>query len=308
VLYKYLSPARLSVIDNFMIRFTQPSQLNDPFESALLIDISSYDAYETSEAMIEQLALEVECETEEERIQLEAAKAEMRQYAKDLLLPHKVGKDLAEHLDRAQGVLSLSRTNDSLLMWAHYSDSHRGYAIGVDEKHPFFSRKDNTGEPTKIQNVIYTSRRVLVDPRSPDFAQRMLCYKSLEWAYEEEVRVFTTFSRDFSDFEKHKVDQIHLFALPRDCIKEIYIGANASPETRAAILATVDRRKLDVKVFEAYVADDRYALNFREVSEPIYSYRPREIISRSKTQPEYCDSKFTFSGSHILVSNSNPLE
>ena len=32
-LYKYLPPDRIDVLENAAIRFTQPDQLNDPFES-----------------------------------------------------------------------------------------------------------------------------------------------------------------------------------------------------------------------------------------------------------------------------------
>jgi len=46
---------------------------------------------------------------------------------------------LKRHLDEFQedkkrryAVLSLSRTNNNLLMWAHYCDCHRGFVIGFE--------------------------------------------------------------------------------------------------------------------------------------------------------------------------------
>lgn len=64
-------------------------------------------------------------------------------------------------------------------------------------------------EPTR-KNVIYTSTRMVGNVGGPDFHNQLLSYKSLEWAYEREVRVFTTFSPLDTDFEKHAPDKFRL--------------------------------------------------------------------------------------------------
>ncbi len=292
MLYKYLSPVRLDVIERLKIRFTQPAQLNDPFETEFLIDGGTE---EECHNIIETLSQEVICETDEDRAELERAKVELREWAKEMSAPHVLGRRLAQFLNRAQGVLSLSRTNNSLLMWSHYGDSHRGYLLGLDEAHPFFHKPDGYGRPTDPRPVIYTSRRIVVNARGRDFHD-MLCYKSLEWAYEEEVRVLSTFKPDGVDFENNKLDQVHLFNLPKECIKEVYIGANAGLETRKRILQAVDRMKIRARVFEAYVALDRYALEFRELTD-LYSYKPHEICYRcERPTSKQVDRQFAYSG------------
>lgn len=218
--------------------------------------------------------------TEEEWQRLEETVRELHQYAQERMKPHVIGRSLAELINRAQGVLSLSRTNESLLMWAHYGDSHRGYVIGLDDSHQFFREKNGLGKTTKPHNVIYTSRRVPIVAGSEEFYEQLLCHKSLEWAYEQEVRIFRTFGLGPADFEKNTHDQIHLFSLPRDCIKEVYIGANASWQTRRKILEIVDRRKLEVDLYEAFILDDRYAIDFRRIDSPL-QYRPFEQLIRS---------------------------
>jgi hypothetical protein len=297
MLYKYLGPNRLSVIDDFMIRFTQPAALNDPFESALLVDATPYDESALLiEAMREEIIKDLNPSTDEEWKQLEDAVLEVHRHAQSQLKPGIVGRGVAELINRAQGVLSLSRANDSLLMWAHYGDSHQGYVIGLDETHPFFRAPDRFGNVTKPHNVIYTSRRMPVLAGSEDFYEQLLCYKSLEWAYEQEVRIFRTFGNP-DDFAKNKSDQVHLFSLPRECIKEIYIGANASAETRKKVLHIVDRRKLQVRVFDAYIAEDRYALDFGEIGGPLHSYRPHDTIGRcEKKTTMQQDLSFAYNG------------
>ena len=144
---------------------------------------------------------------------------------------------------------------------------------------------------------------MIIEAGSPDFFERLLCYKSLEWAYEQEVRAFIFFGDSHADFEKNDPQQVHLFALPRECIKEIYVGANASSDTKAKILRSIDKRKLQVKLLEAYVTEDRYALGFREVNDAIYSYRPREFFARhANIAANYTDSIFTYNGLPTQVS------
>lgn len=307
MLYKYLSPDRISVLYDFKIRFSQPCVLNDPFESALLVDPAPYDsAHLLIEAMREQFISENPPTTEEDWEELDEAVRELYQEAYEQMKPHVIGRNLAELINRAQGVLSLSRTNESLLMWAHYADSHRGYVIGLDDSHPFFREKNGLGKTTKPHNVIYTSRRVPVLAGSEEFYEQLLCHKSLEWAYEQEVRIFRTFGLGPADFEKNSHDQIHLFNLPKDCIKEVYIGANASWQTRRNILEIVDRRKLKVDLYEAFILDDRYAIDFRQIDSPI-QYRPFEHLIRSgRRGSSQTDVEFSYSYSDLGVPTFEP--
>jgi hypothetical protein len=265
VLYKYLSPARIDVLQNLKIRFTQPYALNDPFESALLLGTKK-DIYAEWEVEMERMARELNPETEEDHANLEQAKVFLREEARKMVSPQIFGQQLIKRLNKSQGVLSLSRTNDSLLMWSHYGDSHKGYVIGLDDSHQWFYETNGLGKPTKPNNVIYTSRRSPVIAGTDDFHDRLLCYKSLEWAYEQEVRIFRTFGSTKEQFDKNSIDALHLFDIPRECIKEIHIGANADEPFRKQIIDAAQVNELDVPIYEAFVDDERYALNFRQVA------------------------------------------
>lgn len=266
MLYKYLSPTRIDVLQNLKIRFTQPCELNDPFESALLVQTDAYPDWE--EQMLRE-AEQLVPETEEDRVMLEGLKDELRERAKQMMTPQAVGRELADRINRAQGVLSLSRTNDSLLMWAHYGDSHKGYVLGLDDSHPWFYEANGLRESTKPHNVVYTSRRTPIKAGSEDFYERLLCYKSLEWAYEQEVRIFRTFGATQDRFNQNKLDDVHLFDIPKECIKEIFIGANAISNSDFVnkIFHEVWRSQLDAKIYVAYVDDEKYALNFRPIED-----------------------------------------
>jgi hypothetical protein len=275
MLFKYLPPARIDVLEGLSIRLTQPSALNDPFESAILVDASGHHDMQSVVSDLRKLAEDeglIPTNQEEEKI-LEQALAELEAHANDLMHPSSIGKQLIEHLDLAQGVLSLSRTPDSLLMWSHYADSHKGLVLGLDESHEFFSMPDGNGRPTRPHNVVYTSRRQTVQVASEDFYERLLCYKSLEWAYEQEVRIFRTFGRNQSDFAKNTKISIYLFDIPTDCIKEIYLGANTGDDLAKRIIRAAEWHNLNVNIFRGGISNDRYAVTFDEIASIRRSYR-----------------------------------
>ena len=68
-------------------------------------------------------------------------------------------------------------------MWSHYSDGHRGVAIGVE-----VNRED-----VDVRPVIYEGLHNLVGHISEEEAAReILSHKLNVWSYEEEERAFTT--------------------------------------------------------------------------------------------------------------------
>jgi len=90
---------------------------------------------------------------------------------------------------------SLSKIRDNQLMWSHYTNGHRGVAIGL-----------------RIDDNQYTVRPIqyngLVSIRNQDFndqsATEILSHKLVVWNYEEEVRVFVR-NRNFIDITIEEV-------------------------------------------------------------------------------------------------------
>lgn len=271
MLYKFLSPERIDVLQNLKVRFTQPCELNDPFESNALVDAGhSVDM----EAKLLELASQRQPQTDQDRASLEKWKTDMRRYSAGVMSPQSIGRGLTDILNRSQGVLSLSRANDNLLMWAHYGSSHKGYVLGLDDAHAWFHGTDLLGREIHPRNVIYSSRRAVAKTGTDKFYENLLCYKSVDWAYEEEVRIFRPFGETQADFDRNTTDQMHLFIIPPECIKEIFIGANATISLKEKILQAVKKNQLEVTIYEAYINDERYEIGFRPVKQ-IPDYRPK---------------------------------
>lgn len=80
---------------------------------------------------------------------------------------------------REIGIVSLSANPTSSLMWAHYADNHKGFALGFQ-----VWAKDI---PENLLEIEYVSK--IPDNASSDAIIKAAMYKSSEWAYEDEYRL-----------------------------------------------------------------------------------------------------------------------
>ena len=144
ILYKYLHPDRLSVLREQKIRFTQPGDFNDPFEFRPRIESLMQDqqtrehvAANFDRLVDEELAQNgalLQSMPKETWKQLLLAQKPLLPALFSLLMPETLNRtsfSIDKVLNQSVGILCLSEMRDSLLMWGHYADNHRGLAIGL---------------------------------------------------------------------------------------------------------------------------------------------------------------------------------
>lgn len=266
MLYKYLPSNRLEVLENLEIRFTQPRALNDPFESSPLLDISSEtkDDIEQIERGVQDLweNASTEDKTPENHKKLQDTIRDIKADALEKTSPSSVGIALMDEINHKLGVFSLSRTFSNLLMWSHYADSHKGFVIGLDESHEFFYQRTYQGLKSAPNKISYTTQRSTTHVSDPNFYAKLLCEKPIDWAYEEEVRIFRRITAEHA--KNCSTDSagypVCLFKLPKECIKSIYIGAHAQPELKESILGFKKFHDLCADVYETKISKNRYEL------------------------------------------------
>ncbi|WP_313308866.1 DUF2971 domain-containing protein [Stutzerimonas nitrititolerans] len=266
MIYKYLSNERVDVITNLKIRFTQPQALNDPFESQPLVNFEEQMKLAIQEIQngAEELwqSLPSEEKTTKNRAELDRELASAIQNANQCTCPYAAGTLLMELLGERIGVLSLSRNFDNLLMWSHYANSHQGYVLGLDDSHPFFHQPNQEGVATYPINVLYTSQRSKTSADDKNYYEKLLCEKPIDWAYEEEVRIFRMLSED-TRLGKDIADRdVHLVDIPARAVKCIYIGANASKATTELLINGIASQHLTVELYQMSLAKYRYGLEW----------------------------------------------
>jgi hypothetical protein len=186
VLYKYLPPERIDVLESGKIRFTQPAVFNDLFESSPAF--SDFASREEMERVSKGEAQETGMPEEVRRRIIESMFGVPRQETYFPLLALVIVRILA----RGVGILSLSEAPDSLLMWAHYAQSHEGLVIGFRTKNPFLARPDSHPDAMHdLRPVQYCHNRPILKYLTLMDTVHMFFTKSDEWDYEKEWRMYT---------------------------------------------------------------------------------------------------------------------
>ncbi|MGL5257164.1 MAG: DUF2971 domain-containing protein [Proteocatella sp.] len=226
--YKYISDpkALTSILINNKIMFRFIKWLNDPFECQFIFESGIGSDIETLTECFAYV------------------------YFKD------IGKNgIQDVYNYGFSVLSLSKTKDNLLMWAHYANAHKGVVIEFDETNEFFRGNDIINE---AKEVTYLKNVPMLDIYNYKFKD-FLYYKSEDWKYENEVRLTkfclnnTTNSEPIewmkqnaeNSYDVKDVQGSQLVDIPPGLITGVYLGANFDFEKYKDILEKI-RNKVPV--------------------------------------------------------------
>lgn len=247
LVYKYVTPDRTDVLEHCRMRFTQADALNDPFEInpyfGTLIEDASLN-FGTTVARFAGTIL-----SEEER----------RSFA------HRAVLKIKTNLYRDFLMLSLTRKRNNLLMWSHYAQAHQGFVLGFDGHHPFFDPPPPR-VMTPLLKVEYSSERFVVPPleqwvTTVETMLPLVTRKSIEWAYEEELRMFARASAATATVQDLRGFPVYLFDFPPNCLKEIIFGFHVSPDVKARVLAIVNNLLPHVNIFQAKLNSRHFELD-----------------------------------------------
>lgn len=193
IVYKYMSLVGLDAcLSNRTIRFTKPTNFNDPFDCAASADDT-----------MQGLNIRTAGSTNSDRLAC---------------------------IRNAIGILSLTRNPLNPLMWAHYGQNHTGGVVAIDAEAAGLECADSNIITASTGNIIYTTVRPSVDgdelPYHDEISaqhdrlmlERLFLYKSLHWSYEEEIRVARRV--EYAPQTKHED-----FTIPQSAIVEVFLGA-----------------------------------------------------------------------------------
>lgn len=277
-LYKYVTIDRLDVLENLMIRFTQPDGLNDPFDlnivveklipekmfSTIMGDIAtSMDDGTFVESSLPELRQRLLSEMKLPPKQLKALEnneefnnildknfggllqtvVDKSQAAKILRgsnepLSIEKKNEIVSDLFSQHGILSLTETPDNSLMWSHYAYAHKGFIIEFDANHSFFNFPKK--QKSALLKVQYVEQT-----------------KQQSFIPDGEVgdprQAFALKSLEWNYEKEHRLvkkledadkvlnfeEKIYLFAIPQEIITGIIFGAKISEENKQKIIEVI---------------------------------------------------------------------
>jgi len=242
VLYKhfdtYNALRERSVLLESALKFGSPLVFNDPFDCRVIWETTGG----TDQAWINKIAewnRKANPPLPEEQALAHAALLVANGQHRVPVDLHVLSEAHRKQLATALGVSCFVATRDSLLMWSHYSDKHRGFCLGFS----------TTGEPLRrAMPVQYVNSypHVHVTASDEEQMQVMVFTKSDVWAYEHEWRVM--------------LNTVGLVAYPEDALTEVIFGLNMSDADKAALRELVDQRHHQPMVFQAARASNAYGI------------------------------------------------
>ena len=231
-LFKYTNiETGLKILENRTLWLSNPDTFNDPF-----------DCYEK---LINFKITRLGIENYVNRNYFTLKKSERERKIKYFL---NYGEDLIEDLKRniterkeSMGVVCFSKIFDSILMWSHYSRNHTGVCLEFRfnlENKDFF-----------LYPVMYITDFIKTDYLSEPETSLLnwVLSKSVEWAYEKEVRAVSFIKNGFVN-------------LPPNVIKGIYFGSKILSDDKKRLIETLLMNKIDLTLYQMKLSDDRFKL------------------------------------------------
>ena len=254
ILYKYLDIVGATrMIANQNLQFTNASQLNDPFDChPKLIDYSNVPKHKLQGWIPEEWWVEKE--------ELDAL-----------------------NLRNDTWLCSLSKVNDSLLMWSHYCYNHKGVCIGLDIDKVMESVPPMFGEIHLKPLVLDVQYQDIIErPSAYHPTEDLFSYqwktKAKEWAYEQEVRLVMPrpsfmYAALTPEQVKHPKEtwnlrEIHHYmALKGDCFESIYFGVNTdSTEKEKMIQYACKKLNPQINLYQMKVDENAFRLRAEVMS------------------------------------------
>ena len=139
IVYKYRNWAdtnHKNILLKNEIFFTSPKNFNDPFDCKIPVNFSLLNTEDKIRDFMDKKRIQHAEQTTQRGGNIEE---ELKNYEYRIRNePEKVQADYEQlysaGVDKHYGVLSLSKRWDSILMWSHYAEHHKGFCIGFWEE------------------------------------------------------------------------------------------------------------------------------------------------------------------------------
>lgn len=245
ILYKYMPewPYALNTLTTRFFYFSPITDFNDPFEGKFFDDEQySKDDFRNYFRNI--------CHVPKEKMpSLEFILHNDENYEK--FFKSKLAQE-KESLEKEFGILCLSETNDDILMWSHYANSHKGIVIGIDPAILWQSMVSSKYE-WLLEPVQYKKDypKVKFFKNQKDILEKWFFTKYEAWHYEKEWRAIL---------------KSGLIQFPNTIIKSVYFGAKFDLGKKAFWIKQINESGINPQIYQARLNKSSYQIEFDSTS------------------------------------------
>jgi hypothetical protein len=270
-MFKYMSAdAALLFARTLKVRFTQPSDLNDPFEFRPLIDFEAtaeeyrseidrrisemfgtvdgvlemIEKHQASDPNFPKMPIPIDMVRKMMATSPDLGRgliAEMQKHKFEILKTIKTAaawetqwEKLQQTLGQSVGIFSLTEDPAHILMWSHYASQHTGIVVEFDENDSWFDqRRSPSDEFRHLVRVTYVQNP---QPRtwSKLNGADLLYTKNADWVYEREWRIIRT----LNEGTETRIG-IFCFDVPPKVVRSIIFGFRTSLDLETEVRKVV---------------------------------------------------------------------
>lgn len=238
--------ANLRSITEFELYYANPSQFNDPFDC--LPQLNNKDPATISEQVNNTIrqhpnALEL-VKTRRPELK-ECTDTEVHDALVIEMTELTGSKDYNRILFDHNKVLCLTRDPISMLMWSHYGNSHKGFALEFS-LNPDLPVKRNLF-PARVQ---YDKERRDMD--KVEMINDVLHYKNPVWSYEKEDRIVLSGPGSCEKYHPELLSSVILGA---------QVDKKIKAEVSDAVKESNEKHNLNIEIYQVHLSDSTYKLH-----------------------------------------------
>lgn len=257
-IYRYRGTNNYSLYEviNQEFYFSSPYEFNDPFDCKNLFSLEN-SSNKDWKVFFEKLFIQNRPElSQHERTKLinEILKSGA-QYDKQALNAQWEAWDHAlSEIVKKLGIICFSEKNNDILMWSHYSDSHRGFCLQFDP--------ENLAKSFYVGKVKYSNKyptlKEFANANATGMSNLMLLSKSSHWKYEKEIRLILDTEND------QKTPGNRIYKYPPEALTGVIFGLQMQEKDKETIRNILKDRNAEISYFQATKSKNSYSLKINK--------------------------------------------
>ncbi|AEG01051.1 DUF2971 domain-containing protein [Methylomonas methanica] len=247
-LYKFgkLNEFSEALFSTASVYFSSAAEFNDPFECT-----PSFEFTHEPDKIMDQLVRAVLANNP--RLTHHSASAEalaiyLEDRHRNSAVWEALKNDLIHEFRHCVGIYCLTERRDSILMWSHYADDHKGFCIEFEatDYTPVFGGAQQVSYEKEYPEINFYNTPI------EDKVKLSLLTKFTDWNYEREWRIL---DHDIGSGTR---------TYPAELMKSVTFGIRMLTEHKEKIRDWVSARGCDVQFYQAVQGKDRFEVAFLE--------------------------------------------
>jgi len=278
-LFKYTNHFGVNILRDLQLKVTPPNELNDPFEFSpyvlpgkvtgdhlkWLISVTpTRGLYDVMVGAGVKLGSFDEFEQVLRKITSEQGEQAIPAFEKSY--EHMVADSLND-VSLIGGLICFSEQENHILMWSHYTDSHKGMLLEFDTSQPYFVNN------SRFVKVEYTETRVPFDPTLPDGSElwddhykQMLCTKNSAWGYEREWRsLFPLHWCKRISAVRDPQHVLYFTDFPHEIIRRVVLGYRCPVEIEKQVREAREKNGMDFALCRAKLHSREFKVEYEPI-------------------------------------------